>query len=750
MAGIVTTTVTGTNTRDTRIYSDIRLSPSDSSSSNDWDDIQIPVQCNRNRYGNDGDEDEINDYGSEEDEVSTGSWDTYYTSAMSSSGNRSWEWNRSNDLPLSSSRQCQRQLRWRTAFAPEENDFDVDQRQSQVQSDTTTRSKLLSPVLLSRPSLESSFFSTTCTENRDGRIDCATNQAHVMYIGTRTTTTTTTVSSNSSSSSSSSSSCESQIEPQQPTPDLPYHHCVTILPDWSENANDRPRTMSETRLLVDRHRNNNLVINSCEGENENLFVSRVLQYEQPQQLSPETVIKLARSRCRRSKKNELSLQFQQTPSSSHLRSAFDLLKNDEQITEANHCSSSSVVPHSLLHLQLDQEQHDPPPQKQQQQQQQQHNQEHPPFQERTSRYERWRILRRLRRRSFSSIHTNRSHRWFYRRLTQKHYHQQQQQQQHEQKQRQSWPLVPANHPIKLLWDILTVLLSFANAYATHAAIRDRQFQFQYNFRFFCDAWFFIDILLNFLSERSIGDGVLLRDARAVCARYLTTWFVIDTLALVPAEILYIQPIIEQQNRRSFWRKYIFRTKAVVRVTSALRSRHFHLFGQVARQTKRVGMGGAQRLLRFLIKYVPKYLLFFRTMKGIVAIRILRQVHWIRRFWFNTMALLRGTTHHRSRRNSLGKYRHLDFNSVSHNSNNNNNQNDFDDDHTLSTLDIDWEMEQDDSALDDDTDNSILYDSWEGADESFEEDISQQRQSEHHQQPNNHHYEGSYDDDGDPY
>jgi hypothetical protein len=198
--------------------------------------------------------------------------------------------------------------------------------------------------------------------------------------------------------------------------------------------------------------------------------------------------------------------------------------------------------------------------------------------------------------------------------------------------RKSRWLIPAEHPFKVLWDVVTIVFSIAYSYATHVAIRDRKFGAS-PFLTFCDMWFLVDIVLNFVTERKIADGVFLRDHRSICARYLTTWFAIDALSLFPWESLYVQPIIAMQNRRGFFRKNFFRSRAALRVTSNLRGHHFRWFGKVARHTKQHGVG-ASRLLRLIIKYTPKYLLFFRNMKGVVAFRLLRQVHWCRRFCKN--------------------------------------------------------------------------------------------------------------------
>lgn len=195
------------------------------------------------------------------------------------------------------------------------------------------------------------------------------------------------------------------------------------------------------------------------------------------------------------------------------------------------------------------------------------------------------------------------------------------------RQRSRW-LIRADHPLKITWDVLTILLSLLYIYVTHTSIRDRNIRSS-NFGLVCDVWFLVDILLNFVTEYKTDQGVVLRQGQAVWARYLTTWFVVDALSLVPWESLYVKPIFEAQRRRHFVKKYFFRTRAVIRVTRVLRGRHFRLFGKVARHTRHAGVG-ANRLLRLMIKYVPKYLLFYRNMRGVLAVRLLRQVHWMRK------------------------------------------------------------------------------------------------------------------------
>lgn len=184
-------------------------------------------------------------------------------------------------------------------------------------------------------------------------------------------------------------------------------------------------------------------------------------------------------------------------------------------------------------------------------------------------------------------------------------------------------LIPSDHPYKVAWDLCTILLSVLSLYHTHLNIKNRKF----SIHGLTEIWFLIDIILNFLTENksTAGRGTY----KAVWARYLTTWFVVDALSWIPWETLYVQPLFDAQKRRGFFVKSFFRTRAVIKVTRVLRGHHLKLFGKVVKQTKHAGVG-ATRLLHLLIKYVPKYLLFYRNMKGVLVVRVLRQVHWFRK------------------------------------------------------------------------------------------------------------------------
>merc|ERR1711933_67001 len=97
------------------------------------------------------------------------------------------------------------------------------------------------------------------------------------------------------------------------------------------------------------------------------------------------------------------------------------------------------------------------------------------------------------------------------------------------------------------------------------------------------------------------------------------WFVIDILSLFPAENLYVKPVVEMQKSRGFFKRNFFRTKAAVKVTKILKGWHLRVFG-------------IPKLLKRIIKYVPKYIVFLRNMKVIVALRILRQFRMTGNVW----------------------------------------------------------------------------------------------------------------------
>ena len=127
-------------------------------------------------------------------------------------------------------------------------------------------------------------------------------------------------------------------------------------------------------------------------------------------------------------------------------------------------------------------------------------------------------------------------------------------------------VIPSNHSLKLLWDALTILLTFVSVIQLHSYIRDRSTYDYDAFSVFSNVWFGIDLLLNFITDHRTSDGTVIRTGKKVWGRYLTTWFAVDALSLLPWERMFIRPIILMQNRRNFVTKWFFRSKGVVKVT----------------------------------------------------------------------------------------------------------------------------------------------------------------------------------------
>jgi len=193
--------------------------------------------------------------------------------------------------------------------------------------------------------------------------------------------------------------------------------------------------------------------------------------------------------------------------------------------------------------------------------------------------------------------------------------------------------IPSDHRYKFYWDVITIILTYVSAYTMHLSVRDRTYEFT-AIDVFTRIWFGIDVLLNFILVEQNPDGEVVQRKTARSAKYLMTWFPIDVLSIYPWERMLLQPIIEQQNRRNLATKWFFRSKATVKVTRFLKGRHFKFFGRVANSTKRIGVGG-KKLLALIIKYVPKYLLFYRNMKAVILLKILRQIHFIKKMYVST-------------------------------------------------------------------------------------------------------------------
>ena len=253
-----------------------------------------------------------------------------------------------------------------------------------------------------------------------------------------------------------------------------------------------------------------------------------------------------------------------------------------------------------------------------------------------------------------------------------------------------WIVIPADHPYKIAWDVMTMLWALLGAYRTHVRIREREFD-QSPLIILTEIWFTLDILLNFVTEHKTRKGEVIRDGKSIWARYLTTWFVIDILSLIPWERIYVQPVVQRIKKRNIFQKTFFRSKAAIRVSRVLRGRHIKLFGQVSKQTGTP----LRRMLAMIIKYVPKYLVFLRNMKGALVVRALRFVHWLhnmyKKIWVKAKTKARNTLRQKFRHPLFSPLRRPD---------------EHDSDSDSDSDEDDLHSDDDD---DDDDDNSLLDD-----------------------------------------
>lgn len=216
--------------------------------------------------------------------------------------------------------------------------------------------------------------------------------------------------------------------------------------------------------------------------------------------------------------------------------------------------------------------------------------------------------------------------------------------------------IPSNHPMKIAWDVLTILLSLTvGVYTTHASMRDQCFPHLLNntcaalnkgkalplfFGYFhgstvvtlYDLWRVADIVLNFLTEDvknknrfSSGKSPAISATR-VKLTYLTTWFLIDVITLLSWEVVYVQPVFNRNRKKNIFLKAI----GFIRIYPSLRitSKRWPV---LLRILKKAILFAGRGSLGKLIRYAPKYIDFALTgnMKVIVALRVIRQLRLFR-------------------------------------------------------------------------------------------------------------------------
>jgi hypothetical protein len=195
-----------------------------------------------------------------------------------------------------------------------------------------------------------------------------------------------------------------------------------------------------------------------------------------------------------------------------------------------------------------------------------------------------------------------------------------------------------DHPLKILWDICTILLSLtAGVYTTHAGVRDKCFPHLLNNQCasktmlplffgcipgdwvvtFLDLWCVADIVLNFLIE----DKTKSRAGRS----YLKTWFLVDVISMLSWEVIFVQPVFYQKKT------IIERTIDLCRVLPLLKKRWHHLV-RICLAVKAARCRPSS--LCCFIRFAPKYIVFTLRMKMVLVLRVMRHVRLQRRLFKN--------------------------------------------------------------------------------------------------------------------
>ena len=68
------------------------------------------------------------------------------------------------------------------------------------------------------------------------------------------------------------------------------------------------------------------------------------------------------------------------------------------------------------------------------------------------------------------------------------------------------------------------------------------------------------------------------------------------------------------------------------MTRWLRLQHVRYIQRISQHTKRAAGIGAARLIRLAIRYAPKYIMFLRKTRGVLCLRVLRQIRWTRQMY----------------------------------------------------------------------------------------------------------------------
>lgn len=205
--------------------------------------------------------------------------------------------------------------------------------------------------------------------------------------------------------------------------------------------------------------------------------------------------------------------------------------------------------------------------------------------------------------------------------------------------------IQADHPLKIVWDMCTIILSLtAGVYTTHAGMRDRCFPHLLNstcamktavpmlFGFipgdmlvtFLDLWCVADIVLNFFIQHESKSEV--NNAKR---SYLKTWFVVDLISMLSWEIIFVQPVFHEKKR------LIRKAVDLCKMIPTLKRRWPQLIKLCL--VMRASRCKPLSLCR-LIRYAPKYITFTMKMKVVLLLRIMRHIRLQRQLYKNLARL----------------------------------------------------------------------------------------------------------------
>merc|ERR1712232_167864 len=165
-------------------------------------------------------------------------------------------------------------------------------------------------------------------------------------------------------------------------------------------------------------------------------------------------------------------------------------------------------------------------------------------------------------------------------------------------------------------DILTIFLSFVvGICTTHASLRARCFL--HVISSYCTTEEFVYIPVLGATQLSTANSFMQMPQRKYMEfKNILIWFMVDIISIVPWDVIFFQPILIDNHRKSIVRKvsdivrayHFFRTYPVI--TGRWRQL-LHLL-QLARSR-------GLRPLR-LIKFIPLYNLYFGSMKLVLVVR----------------------------------------------------------------------------------------------------------------------------------